>query len=319
MIISEGTQISQQGQGYPGTPGMYTAEQIEGWKIVTSAVHKAGGLIFAQLWHAGRISHPSHQPNGALHVAPSAIAAQNSGTYTVEWQPTEILTPRALETDEVAAIVQDFKTAAQNAKEAGFDGVQIHGANGYLIDQFLQDGSNKRNDIYGGSIENRMRFLLEIVDAVSSVWGAARVAVRLSPFGTFNDMQDSDPIALFTAVLQQLDARKISFVDLIEPRSSAAGSKDGHLENTPNTADIFRKAFKGVLISAGGYDGALAKEAMATGAADAVSFGRWFIANPDLPFRIQHDLPFNPYDRSTFYGGDEKGYTDYPTAQAKAA
>ncbi len=312
LIISEATQISQQGKGYPATPGIYSDEQVEGWKAVTKAVHDQGGRIFLQLWHVGRISHPSHQPNGASPVAPSAIAAKNSGTYTAEFKPTSILTPRALETEEIAGIVSDFKKAAQNAKEAGFDGVEVHGANGYLLDQFLQDGSNKRTDQYGGSIENRARLLLEVMDAAISVWGASKVGVRLSPYGTFNDVSDSDPEKLFSYVLEKLDERKIAFLDLIEPRSSGAGGGDSEVENAPNTANIFREKFKGVLISAGGYNPELAKEAVESGKTDAVAFGRYFISNPDLPRRIKEGKELNKYNRATFYGGAEAGYTDYP-------
>jgi N-ethylmaleimide reductase len=312
LIISEATQISQQGQGYPGTPGIYSQEQIEGWKLVTDAVHKAGGKIVLQLWHVGRISHSSHQPDGALPVAPSAIAAKNSGTYTADWKPTAILTPRALETAEVAQIVEDFRKGAENAKAAGFDGVEVHGANGYLLDQFLQDGSNHRTDQYGGSIENRARLLLDIIEAASSVWGSGRVGVRLSPYGTFNDMQDSDPVALFTYVMGQLDKKNIAFIDLIEPRASEAGGKDGNNNTAPSTSTLFRSAFKGTLISAGGYDATTAQEAVLSGLADAVAFGRLFISNPDLPERIKKAANLNKYDRNTFYGGGEKGYTDYP-------
>lgn len=316
LIISEATQVSQQGQGYPATPGIHSTEQVDGWKLVNDAVHAAGGRIFLQLWHVGRISHPSHQPNNQLPVAPSAIAAQNSGTFTSDWQPTPILIPRALEVAEIRSIVEDFKTGAANAKAAGFDGVQVHGANGYLLDQFLQDGSNKRNDEYGGPIENRARLLLEVVDAAVEVWGPARVGVRLSPYGTFNDMQDSDPLRLFNYVLAQLDSRGIAFVDLIEPRSSAAGTQDQNLEGRPDTAAIFRKAFKGVLISAGGYTPETAIQAVAQGKADAISFGRFFISNPDLPERIAKKAALNAYDRSTFYGGSEAGYVDYPRLES---
>jgi N-ethylmaleimide reductase len=316
LIISEATQICQQGQGYPATPGIHSPEQVAGWRLVTDAVHAAGGRIFLQLWHVGRISHSSHQPNGDLPVAPSAIPAQNSGTFTADWQPTPILTPRALETSEIPGIVQAYVSAAANAKEAGFDGVEVHGANGYLLDQFLQDGSNKRTDQYGGSIENRARLLLEVVDGVIGVWGADRVGVRLSPYGTFNDMSDSDPVAIFTYVLGQLSQRSIAFVDLIEPRSSSAGSQDKVLEDQPDVATLFRKAFGGILISAGGYTPDSAVEAVATGKTDAVSFGRLFIANPDLPRRIAEKRELNSYDRSTFYGGGVKGYTDYPFLSA---
>ena len=251
LIISEATQISQQGQGYPATPGIYSAEQVEGWKLVTDAVHKSNGRIFLQLWHVGRISHRSHQPNGQLPVAPSAIKPEG-GTFSAEWQPVTFDTPLELELAEIKDIVSDYATAARNAKDAGFDGVEVHGANGYLLDQFLQDGSNKRSDNYGGSIENRARLLLEVVDEAIGVWGAGRVGVRLSPYGTFNDMRDSDPVALFTYVLEQLNARKIAYVHLIEPRSSSAGSQDGNIADAPHTAEIFRKSFTGVLISAGG-------------------------------------------------------------------
>lgn len=311
LIISEATQVSQQGQGYPATPGIHSKEQIEGWKLVTKAVHEEGGKIILQLWHVGRISHTSHQPNGELPVAPSAIKP-SGGTYSATWKEVAFETPRALETKEIPGIVEDFRQAAKNAKEAGFDGVEIHGANGYLIDQFLQDGSNKRSDIYGGSIQNRSRFLLEIADAVIDVWGADRIGVRLSPYGSFNDMKDSDPIALFTYILQELGKRNIAFVDLIEPRSSSAGGNDDNIENAPNTAELFRKIFPGKLISAGGYKAQSAKEVILQNKVDAVSFGRYFISTPDLPKRIELGVEFNKYDRSTFYGGAEKGYTDYP-------
>lgn len=312
LIISEATQISQQGQGYPATPGIHTKEQIAGWKLVTKAVHEKGGKIVLQLWHVGRISHRSHQPNNELPVAPSAINA-SGGTFSADWKEVAFETPRALEINEIAQIVSDFKQAAKNAQEAGFDGVEVHGANGYLIDQFLQDGSNQRTDNYGGSVENRSRFLLEVVDAVSQVWGVDRVGVRLSPYGTFNDMKDSNPIALFTYVLQELNKRKIAFVDLIEPRSTKAGGADVTIENAPHTAQLFRQYFNGKLISAGGYDPKLAKEAINSNEADAVAFGRWFISNPDLVERIRVNAELNKYDRSTFYGGSEVGYTDYGT------
>lgn len=319
LIISEATQISQQGQGYPATPGIHSPEQVAGWKLVTDAVHKSGGKIVLQLWHVGRISHPSHQPNGAKPVAPSAIAAKNSGTYTADWKETPILEPRALETSEIAGIVADYKKAAQHAKDAGFDGVEVHGANGYLLDQFLQDGSNKRTDTYGGSIENRAQLLLEVIDAACDVWGRGRVGVRLSPYGTFSDMSDSNPVALFTYVLEQLSARGIAYVHVIEPRSSNAGGGDNVTHDAPSTSALFRKHFKGAFISAGGYTAESAKEVVANGNADAVAFGRLYISTPDLAERIQAGIAPNKYDRATFYGGGEKGYTDYPTAAAKAA
>ena len=313
LIISEASQVSQQGQGYPGTPGCYSPEQAEGWKLITNAVHQAGGKIVLQLWHVGRISHTSHQPGGALPVAPSAIKPEG-GTFSAQWQPVAFETPRALETSEIPGLIEDFRKAAINAKDAGFDGVEVHGANGYLLDQFLQDGSNQRTDQYGGSIENRARLLLQVIDAVSSVWGSDRVGVRLSPYGTFNDMRDSDPVALFTYVLGQLSQRKIAYAHVIEPRSSGAGGGDSVVENVPDTAELFRSAFKGALLTAGGYNADNAKEVIAAGLADGVAFGRFFISNPDLPRKIQDGIPFTKYDRSTFYGGAEKGYTDYPQA-----
>jgi len=275
LIISEASQISQQGQGYPGTPGIHSKEQVQGWKLVTDAVHKAGGRIFLQLWHVGRIS--------------------------------------ALDISEIPGIIADYRHGAENAQRAGFDGVEVHGANGYLLDQFLQDGSNQRTDGYGGSIPNRARLLLEVVDQAIAVWGRGRVGVRLSPYGTFNDMHDSDPVALFTYVLSELDKRSIAYVHPIEPRSSSAGSQDANITNAPQTAAIFRSAFKGTLISAGGYTREDAQATVAEGRADAIAFGRLFISNPDLPARLLTNADLSAYDRATFYGGAEKGYTDYPT------
>ena len=275
FIITEATQISQQGQGYPGTPGIHSKEQVQGWKLITDAVHKNGGHIFLQLWHVGRISHSSHQPNNSLPVAPSAIAAKN-------------------------------------AKEAGFDGVEVHMANGYLLDEFLQDGSNKRTDEFGGSIKNRVKFPMQVLDAVISVFGKDRVGVRLSPYGTFNDMSDSNPVELFTYIIDQLNQRQIAFLDMIEPRATSAGGGDDVNVNAPSTTQLFRKKFKGIFISAGGYTPEDAKKAVESNDVDAVAFGRIFIANPDLPKRIKTNAPLNPYNRATFYGGNEKGYTDYP-------
>ncbi len=313
LIVSEATQVSQQGQGYPGTPGIHSTEQVSGWKKVTAAVHQASGRIFLQLWHVGRISHRSHQPGGELPVAPSAIRP-SGGTFSSDWKEVAFETPRALELGEIPGIIQQFKTGAENAKAAGFDGVEVHGANGYLLDQFLQDGSNQRIDRYGGSIENRARLLLEVVDAVIGVWGSDRVGVRLSPYGTFNDMSDSDPVKLFTYVLGELNNRGIAYAHVIEPRSSGAGSRDENIESAPRTAALFRECFsKGALISAGGYNREDAIKTVENSYADAVAFGRLFIANPDLVARLQSNKELNRYDRTTFYGGGEKGYTDYPT------
>lgn len=319
LIIAEATQISQQGQGYPGTPGIYSPAQMAGWRGVTEAVHKAGGRIFLQLWHVGRISHSSLQPGGALPVAPSAIACPDGKTFTASWQQVPFETPRALELSEIPALIATYRTAAENAKQAGFDGVEVHSANGYLLDQFLQDGTNKRTDRYGGSIENRSRLLFEVVDEVIQVWGKGRVGVRLSPYGSFNGMSDSNPVALFRHVLEGLSARGIAYAHVIEPRSSSAGAGGPTDTNAPNTAKIFRPYFKGVFVAAGGFDRADALAAVAEGRADAVAFGRLFISNPDLPRRLREDAPMNAYDRSTFYGGTEKGYTDYPFLPAARA
>ena len=312
LIISEASQISVQGKGYPATPGIHSSEQIEGWKLITNEVHKKDGKIFLQLWHVGRISHFSLQPNNQTPVAPSAIPAKNSGTYTVDFKPTPILTPRALELHEIASLIADYKQAAINAKEAGFDGVELHSANGYLLDQFLQDNSNVRTDNYGGSIVNRARLLLEILDEVIKVWGSGRVGVRLSPYGTFNDMCDSDPVKLFSYVIEQLSAKNIAYLHLIEPRSSTAGGSDAVNNSAPSVVNIFKKLCKMPVISAGGYNLELAKQALDNNLADAIAFGRLFIANPDLPRRFLENTTLNNYDRKTFYGGGEKGYIDYP-------
>lgn len=311
LIISEATQISQQGQGYPATPGIYSKEQVAGWKLVTEAVHKNGGKIFLQLWHVGRISHSSYQLNGVPPVAPSAVKPSGK-VLTAAWKQVEYETPHALTEDELAQIVHDYEVAAWNAEEAGFDGVEIHSANGYLLDQFLQDGSNHRDDQYGGSIKNRARLLLDVVDRIVNIWGKDRVGVRLSPYGTFNDMKDSDPLTLFTGVISLLSQREIAYLHLIEPRATSAGGSDELAQDLPSTSKLFRPIFKGILISAGGYTAESAMEAVEEGTADAIAFGRLFIANPDLPERIRGGYALNPYHRATFYGGTSKGYTDYP-------
>ncbi len=313
LIISEATQISQQGQGYPGTPGIHSEEQVAGWKQVTDAVHAKSGKILLQLWHVGRISHSSHQPGGKAPVAPSSIKPTGK-VFTADWKQADYEMPHALSLAEIEAIKNDYRKACENAKRAGFDGVEVHGANGYLLDQFLQDGSNQRTDTYGGSIENRARLLLEVVDIAVQVWGKGRVGVRLSPYGTFNDMSDSDPVALFGTVIDQLNARGIAYIHMIEPRATGAGGSDAVDENAPCTSVLFRKRFKGVFISAGGYTPESAKAAVESGQADAVAFGRYYISNPDLAQRLQKGIALTPYDRATFYGGNQKGYTDYPFA-----
>lgn len=313
LLISEATQISLQGKGYPAAPGIHSEEQVEGWKLVTNAVHAKGGLMFLQLWHVGRISHSSLHPEAGLPVSASAIRPDDGAmALTAQFQQVPFETPRALTLEELPGIVADYKRGAENAKAAGFDGVEIHSANGYLLDQFLEDKTNQRTDEYGGSIENRARLLLEVVDAVVSVWGKGRVGVRFSPFGKFSDMGDSNPVALFGYALEQLSARGIAYAHLVESRVGNAGAGAPIDQTAPNNAETFRKFFTGVLISAGGYTAETAEDAIAKGNADAVAFGRLFISNPDLPKRFSLGAELNAYDRSTFYGGTEKGYTDYP-------
>jgi N-ethylmaleimide reductase len=310
LIIAEASQVSQAGQGYPATPGIHSERQIEGWRDVTEAVHLKGGRIFLQLWHVGRVSHSSLQPNGALPVAPSAIRI-NGETLTASWKSVPFETPRALETEEIAEVVESFRQGAENAKLAGFDGVELHGANGYLVEQFLQSRSNQRSDQYGGSVENRCRFLKETVDALIDVWGSDRVAVRLSPYGVANESGDDDPVSLYRHVLRQLNPLGLGHLHFIEPRSSGAGRADVNHQNVPSALELFRSDWSGVLIGAGGFDGASAEATVASGRADAIAFGRAFIANPDLPTRLKLNIPLNPYNRATFYGGGAAGYTDY--------
>ncbi|MDN3988738.1 alkene reductase [Zwartia vadi] len=312
LIISEAAQISTLGKGYPGTPGIYSDAQVAGWKKVTDAVHGKGGKMVCQLWHVGRISHSSLHPIEGLPVAPSAIAPTGK-VYTATWQLAEYETPRPLSLSEIPALIQDYVHAAQQAKAAGFDGVEVHGANGYLLDQFLHDGSNNRNDQYGGSIENRSRLLLEVLHAVINVWGADRVGVRLSPYGTFNDMSDHDTMGLFTHLIGQLNPLGLAYLHLIEPRSTMAGGTDKVKEDQPSTSALFRPLYKGKIIAAGGFDREGAEQFVSNGLADAIAFGRFFISNPDLPKRLAENSPLNPYDRSTFYGGGAKGYVDYPS------
>lgn len=302
LIIAEATQVSPQGRGYVHSPGIHSCEQIAGWQLVTDAVHAAGGRIFLQLWHAGRTSHPALQPNGELPVAPSAIAPDGHA-YTSEGRP-KFVTPRALETEEILEVVEQFRSSAKNAIAAGFDGVEIHGANGYLIDEFLQDNSNRRSDRYGGSIENRARFLLEIVEAVTSVWESDRVGVRLSPSGTNYSMEDSDRATTFSYVVNALNGFNLAYFHLMEPNEWGT--------QTGLDAAFFRPIFKGTLMVNGGYNRQKADEILTNGKADLVSFGRLFLANPDLPQRFAINSSLNEPDPATFYDGDDRGYTDYP-------
>lgn len=299
LIISEATSIAPNAVGYPDTPGIWSEEQVNGWKKVTSAVHAAGGRIFLQLWHVGRVSHPAYL-NSALPVAPSAIAAQ--GHVSILRPKQEFPTPRALELSEIPLIIEQYRKGAQNAQAAGFDGVEIHGANGYLLDQFLQDSSNKRSDLYGGSIENRARLMLEVTDAAISVWGASRVGMHIAPRGDAHSMGDSDPLATFSYLARELAARKIAFLCAREHTG------DGRL------GPQLKRIFGGVYIANEGFTQASAEQAIAAGDADAVAFGRLFIANPDLPLRFQKGSDLNTPDTNTFYASGPQGYTDYPAA-----
>ncbi|BBP00226.1 alkene reductase [Sulfuriferula nivalis] len=306
LIISEGSQITAKAVGYLGTPGIYSDAQIAGWQQVTAAVHSRGGRIFLQLWHCGRVSHPSMLPDNMQPVAPSAIRAEGHA-HTMEGVQA-FVTPHELTTAEIAVVVAEFSQAAQNALQAGFDGVEIHGANGYLIDQFIRDGSNQRTDEYGGSLANRARFLLEITQAVVNVWGADRVGVRLSPINPFNDMSDSNPQATFDYVAQALSPFQLAYLHVTEWA--------GHDASQPKPAFDFaqlRAAYQGTYMTNGGYTLDKANAAISSGTADLVAFGSLYIANPDLAERFAQNAPLNTPDASTFYGGNEAGYTDYPS------
>lgn len=307
LIISEASQISPQGKGYIQTPGIYSAEQIAGWKLVTDAVHAKGGKIVIQLWHVGRISHPALQEGGALPVAPSAVTP-NGWVFTGQGKE-DMVTPRALELAELPGIVAEYKRAAQNAKAAGFDGVEIHAANGYLLDQFLRDKTNLRTDVYGGSIENRTRLLLEVTDAILEVWDKDRVGVRLSPISAVNDIDDSNPEPVFTHAVQELARRDIGFLHIVE---GLTGGPRTPGRPTDFDLDKLRRLFPNTYIANNCYTRELAIEARAQNRADLIAFGRPFISNPDLVERLRRNAPLNALDADTLYGGDEHGYTDYP-------
>lgn len=304
LIVTEATPISAMAHGYPALPGIYNEAQIAGWKLVTDAVHAKGGKIVIQLWHVGRISHPSLLPNHALPVAPSAIRPAGQA-FTYEGLQ-DYVEPRALDADELPAIVQDYVHATKCAVAAGFDGVEIHAANGYLLDQFLRDGSNQRTDEYGGSFENRARLLMEVTQAVVDVIGADKTGVRLSPVNPFNDMKDSNPQALFNFVAESLNQFNLAYCHAVEGGIHGGGTAD------PFDFDAFRKFFKGKYIANLAYDKASGNAAIASGHADCIAYGVPFIANPDLVERFAKNAALNEADSSTFYGGAEKGYTDYP-------
>src|SRR5258706_2330678 len=315
FLIGEATIAAPNGNGYLGAPGLYDDAQIAGWKKVTDAVHAKGAKIFLQLYHAGRQSHSAMQPGGAQPVGPSEILHGGVAYTEAGWVPN---TPnRALTVAEIKDLVESFRSAARRGIVAGFDGVELHGANGYLVDQFLQDGSNKRTDEYGGSIANRARFLFEVTEALVSVWGADRVGVRIGPSGSFGDMADSDPDALFSFVARGLDKRGLAYLHLIEPRI-LGNAEDESKSQEPICSRLIRKHYKGTIISAGGFNGDSAEAIIDAGDADLVAFGRHFISNPDLPERLRPKLPLNPYVRDSFFAGTELGYTDYPMYSQEA-
>ncbi|MGD1910937.1 MAG: alkene reductase [Rivularia sp. (in: cyanobacteria)] len=309
LIISEATQISPQGAGWSESPGIHTEEQVKGWQKITEAVHKQGGLMYLQLWHTGRASHPYFQPNGELPVSASAIKAEGDA-YTPEGKKPYV-TPRPLELEEIPGIVQDYVNATKRAQAAGFDGVEIHAANGYLIDQFLRDCSNQRTDAYGGSIENRARFLLEVTEAVVNAWNSEHVGVRLSPTNPFNDMRDSDPVAHFTYTTEALNQFNLAYLHILEALPGHMLAAEGE-----RVGPHMRKAFNGIFMVNGGYDALTGAAAIDNGSADLISYGVPFIANPDLPARYRAGASLNEPDPSTFYSHEAKGYIDYPALSA---
>jgi len=304
LIITEASQVSAEGVGYPGTPGIYSDAQVAGWREITDAVHAEGGHIFLQLWYCGRISHPDLLPGNQTPVAPSAIQPQGDAITYQGMKP--FVTPRALETDEITGIVAQYKHAAEMAKQAGFDGIEVHAANGYLIDQFLRDASNQRSDQYGGSVENRMRLLNEVLDAVCEIWPSRRVGLRLSPENRFNSISDSDPQTHFAYFVSQLNTRKLAYLHILE------GDMLGEERHVDYRS--LRDRFDGIYMANNAYDKTRAEDSLSNGNCDMVAFGVPFLANPDLVYRYQNDLALNEADQSTFYGGDEHGYTDYPFA-----
>ena len=300
LLVSEGAQVSPQGKGYPGTPGIHSDAQIEGWRLTTGAVHMRGARMFLQLWHVGRVSHPLLQPDEALPVAPSALAAPGMAETPQGLLPFP--TPQELSRDEICNVVAQFSQAAANARQAGFDGVELHGGNGFLIDQFLRDSSNRRTDSYGGSQNRRIRFLLEVTDAVCAVWGGERVGVRISPINPWGGMADSDPAGLFGRLAEALSHRGIAYLHVAETRTRRPMFSWARL----------RQRFRGTYIANGGFDRYRAEVALRSGRADLISFGRAFIANPDLVLRLRLGAPLRPADPATYYGGGSRGYTDFP-------
>ena len=315
LVIIEAAAVSRTGNGYQGAPGIYDDLQIPGFRRIAEAVHAKAGLVFAQLIHVGRTSHVSLQPGGAAPLAPSVVPFTGHAFVKGEFVPASPM--REITREEIAGIVEDFRQASERARAAGVDGVEIHSANGYLLDQFLQDGSNKRTDEYGGSVENRARFLLEVTKAAISVWGPNRVGVRVGPSGTFNEMHDSNPEALFGYVASRLNELPLAYLHIIEPRIAGDVSKENAENDAPVAAATLRKFYRGTLLVAGGFTRNSAEEILARGDADLVAFGRFFTSNPDLPERLRNDWPLTPYDRSAFWGGTEKSYIDFAPFNAE--
>jgi len=313
LIISEASQISPQGKGYAWTPGIYSDAQVSGWRMVTEAVHAKGGRIFAQLWHVGRISHPSLQPDGALPVAPSAVRPEGQAFTEHGFQP--LPTPRALALEEIPGIVAQYRHAAEAANRAGFDGVEIHAANGYLIDQFLRDRTNRRSDAYGGPVENRARFGLEVVAAVTGVWGGERTGIRIAPVSPSNDIADSAPAQTFGHFVAALNGFGLAYLHVVE--GATRGPREVEVDGRPFDFMALRRGFRGLYMANNGYDLGLAQTALREGRADLIAFGRPFIANPDLVERLRRGAALNEPDAATFYGGDARGYTDYPALAAE--
>jgi N-ethylmaleimide reductase len=316
LIVSEATQVSMQGQGYAWTPGIHSREQIEGWRHVTEAVHDAGGLMFMQLWHVGRISHPALQPDGMLPVAPSAI--KPAGEAFIENANGEgvlvpFVTPRALQLEEIPYLIRQYARGARNARNAGVDGVEIHSANGYLLDQFINSSTNRRTDLYGESVENRARLLMEVIEAVCEIWGADRVGVRLSPLGTFNDMGDDDPETTFGYVAGKLNDYRLAYLHVVNPDAAAMEKGAEPRAGASRMLALMREKYHGTLMLAGGFDHDTAEAWLQQERADLIAFGRKFISNPDLPARFHAHAPLNADDPATYYGGGAHGYTDYPS------
>jgi N-ethylmaleimide reductase len=316
LIVSEATQVSMQGQGYAWTPGVHSREQVEAWRQVTKAVHQANGLIFNQLWHVGRISHPALQPDNMLPAAPSAIIPEGKAFIENERGEGELVPfvrPRALTIEEIPFLVRQYERAAKNAQAADFDGVEIHAANGYLPDQFIETGTNRRTDAYGGSVANRTRLLFEIAEALTPIWGPDRIGVRLSPLGKMNDIHDDNPEETFGYIAERLNDYGFAYLHIVNPATEQMQNGQEPDPRALSMVTLIRKKFKGTLIVAGGFQADTAAQWLREGKADLIAFGRKFIANPDLPERLRVGAPLNIDDPTTYYGGGEKGYTDYPS------